>query len=77
VRTQHKKPALVCINNGNEPPTLTRYVPKPTGGFYSETFTIEDPEECARALNVETMERFRLGKMRDQVTPQELEDQYA
>lgn len=68
---------MVCLNNGAEPPTLTRYVPKPTGGFYSETFIIEDKEQCAKALNVETMENFRLGKMRDQATPAELEDQYA
>jgi hypothetical protein len=72
-----RKPTMVCINNGNEPPTLTRYVPKPTGGFYSERFVIEDPEACAQALNVETMENFRQGKMRDQEQFPELEDQRA
>lgn len=75
MRKQHKKPTLVCLNNGNEPPTLTRYVPKPNGGFYSEGFDIVDQEKCNRSLNVETMERFRLGKMADQTTPPELEDQ--
>lgn len=74
----HKKPTLACLNNGSEPPRLTRYVPKPTGGFYSETFEIVDPEQCARSLNVATMETFRLGKMRDQdPAPHELEDQQA
>lgn len=68
-----RKPTLVCINNGNEPPTLTRYVSKPTGGFYSETFTIVDEEKCKQSLNVETMEQFRRGRMRDQTTPPELE----
>lgn len=72
-----KKPVLVCLNNGTEPPTLTRYVPKPTGGFYSERFEIIDKDQCNRSLNADTMEKFRLGKMRDQETPSELEDQRA
>lgn len=72
-----KKPALVVLNNGNDPMTLTRYVAKPTGGFYRERFEIVDPEQCNRALTVQTMELFRLGKMRDQDTPAELVDQHA
>lgn len=74
---QVKKPVLVCLNNGATPPSLTRYVSKPTGGFYSERFEIVDQDECNRALNVDTMEKFRLGKMRDQETPAELVDQTA
>lgn len=72
-----KKPALVVLNNGNNPMTLTRYVAKPTGGFYRERFEIVDPEQCNRALTERTMEQFRLGKMRDQETPADLVDQYA
>lgn len=73
-----KPRALVCLNNGAEPATLTRYVPKPGGGFYTETFEIVDPEQAAGSLNVDTMERFRLGQMKDQdPAPHELEDQQA
>lgn len=70
-----KRPTLVCLNNGVEPPTITRYVPKNTGGFFSETFEIVDAEQCARVLSVETMERFRLGQMRDQAVLEELVEQ--
>lgn len=72
---QRRKPTLVCLNNGSEPARLTRYIPKPTGGFYSETFEIINQEQCAASLNTETMEGFRLGKMRGQTTPLELVDQ--
>lgn len=75
--TGAKRPALVCLNNGSEPPRITRYVPKPTGGFYTEVFDIVDPEQCNRSLTVETMEGLRLGKMRDQVPQEELTDQLA
>lgn len=72
-----KRPTLVCLNNGTEPPRLTRYVPKPTGGFFVEAFDIVDKEQAARSLNVETIEGLRLGKMRDQVPEAELHDQLA
>lgn len=72
---QVRRPTLVCLNNGAEPPTLTRYIPKNTGGFYSEGFDIVNKDQCDRSLNEETMERFRLGKMADQTTPAELVEQ--
>jgi hypothetical protein len=40
------KPTLVCLNNGRN--TLTRYVPKPMGGFWAEGFEIVDKAEFAK-----------------------------
>lgn len=68
-----KRPTLVCLNNGAAPARLTRYVPKPTGGFYTETFEVVDPEQMHKSLTVETMEGVRLGRMRDQVADEELQ----
>lgn len=69
----HRKPTLVCLNNGTD--TLTRYIPKPNGGFFTERFEIIDREEFNRATTPQTIENVRLGKMRDQETPPELQDQ--
>jgi hypothetical protein len=71
-----RRPALVCINNGTQ--EITRYVPKPTGGFYTESFDIIDREQFEYAATVETIEQVRLGRMTGQVTPPELvEQEYA
>lgn len=70
---QRRKPTLVCLNNSAD--TLTRYIPKPIGGFFTEKFEILDREDFNAACTPETIENVRLGKMRDQETPPELQDQ--
>jgi hypothetical protein len=69
----HRKPTLLCLNNGTN--TLTRYVPKPAGGFFTEVFEITDRAEFDKATTPQTMENVRLGKMAGQETPPELVDQ--
>ena len=64
MKGQHRKPSLVCLNNGRD--TLTRYAPKPNGGFYSEAFEITDRPRFNASLTIETIENVRLGKMKGQ-----------
>ena len=73
MKRAHKRPSLVCLNNGTN--TLTRYVPKPAGGFFTERFEIIDRAGFDASTTPETIEQVRLGKMRDQETPAELVDQ--
>ena len=57
------KPALVCINNGTN--TITRYVPKPTGGFFTERYEIVDRDAAGKGLTRDMVEAIRLGNVRD------------
>lgn len=63
----HKKqqPTLVCFS-GEGLPRLTRYVPQPAGGFYSERFEIVDWRTFVQSLTRQTLERFRLGQLQGQ-----------
>jgi hypothetical protein len=65
------RPTLVCLNNSTD--TLTRYIPKPTGGFFTEVFEIVDRENFNGALRPETLEIIRMGKMAGQENPPHLE----
>jgi hypothetical protein len=63
-----KRPTLVCLNRGAN--TVTRYIPKITGGFFTEVFAIIDREEFDFACQPETIEGLRLGKMQGQEYPE-------
>lgn len=68
LRRQHKKPTLVCINIGAG--TVTRYIPKVTGSFFTEQFDITDREAFDYACRPETIEGLRLGRMKGQEYPE-------
>lgn len=74
---QHKKPVLVCLNNGTTPPKLTRYVVKSTGGFYMEKIDVVPSDEGNLSLSQVMMESVRKGKLEGQRSEAELEDQLA
>lgn len=62
------RPTLVCLNRGAN--TVTRYIPKPTGGFFTEAFDVIDREQFDRACRPETIEALRKGLLRDQEYPE-------
>jgi hypothetical protein len=68
-----RRPTLVCVNNATD--TLTRYIPKVFGGFFTEVFKIVDRDAFDKSLTPETVERVRLGFMEGQETPPELDTQ--
>jgi hypothetical protein len=65
-----KKPTLVCINNSKN--SVTRYISKPTGGFFTEKFDVIDREQFNNACTKETIEALRLGHLADQEYPENL-----
>lgn len=61
-----RKPTLAVINRSADPIRIVRYVPKVIGGFFTEVFEVVNREQFDSVMTPETMELFRLGKMRGQ-----------